>query len=57
MRARYSYFVEIENGKHKCVSAKEFKELSKTWEPQPEENSITIYMEGNIERGRRCRKY
>lgn len=55
---RYSYFVEIGNGKHKGVSAKEFKELSHHWEAEPEnENGITIYYSAGIECGRRCRKF
>lgn len=57
MKARYSYFIEIVDGKHIGISAKEFKELSKHWEAQPEdENGITIYTIEGIECGRRCRK-
>ena len=55
-KARYSYFVEIGNGKHRGVSAKEFKELAHHWEVGKEENGITIYTVEGIECGRRCRK-
>ena len=56
-KARFSYFIEIGNGSHKAVSAKEFKELSHHWEAGKEENGITIYTVEGIECGRRCRKY
>ena len=55
-RTSYKYFVEITDTKHKGVSAKEFKELSRHWEAQPEdENGITIYTVEGIECGRRVK--
>lgn len=55
MKKNYRYFVEIGNGKHKSVSAKEFKELSHHWDAGEETNGITIYTVDGIECGRRCR--
>lgn len=55
-KARYSYFVEITDTKHKGVSAEEFKALSKHWDASEEVNGITIYTVEGIECGRRCRK-
>ena len=56
-KARYAYYVEITEKCHKGVSAKEFKELSRHWDAQPEENGITIYTVEGIDCGRRVRKY
>ena len=55
-RARYSYFIQETDTRHKAVSAKEFKELSKHWEKGKEINGITIYTAEGIECGRVCRK-
>ena len=55
-RTRYAYYIEITDTKHVCVSAKEFKELSKHWEASNEDNGITIYTVDGIECGRRCKK-
>ena len=57
MKTRYSYFVQVTEKAHKGVSAKEFKELSKHWDAQDEENGITIYTVDGIECGRRVKKY
>ena len=56
-KARYSYFIQVTEMTHKCVSAKEFKELAHHWEAQKEENGIVIYTSSGIECGRRVRKY
>ena len=56
MRDRFSYFVQVTDKIHKGVSAKEFKELSKHWEPQTERDGITVYTVEGLECGRRCRK-
>lgn len=57
MKTRYSYFIEICDGEHIGVSAKEFKELSHHWEAGKEdEHGITIYTVEGIECGRRCKK-
>lgn len=55
-KARYAYFVQVTDTRHKQVSAKEFKELSHHWEAEKEVNGITIYTSAGIECGRRCRK-
>lgn len=56
MRAKYTYFVEVTETTHKCVSAKEFKELSHHWIADDEdENGITIYRAEGIECGRKVR--
>ena len=56
MRKRYNYFVEVTDTRHKSVSAKEFKELSRHWIAEPEdENGITIYTAEGIECGRRVK--
>ena len=55
-RARYSYFIQETDTKHKRVSAKEFKDLSKHWEKCEEVNGITIYKSEGIECGRVVRK-
>lgn len=57
MKARYSYVIEVADGKHIGVSAKEFNKLSRHWDAQPEDNNgISIYTVDGIECGRRCRK-
>ena len=57
MKTMYSYFIEVVEGKHIGISAKEFKDLSRHLDAQPEdENGITIYTVEGIECGRRCRK-
>ena len=55
-KARYAYFVQVTDTRHKQVSAKEFKELSHHWEAEKEVNGIMIYTSAEIECGRRCRK-
>ena len=57
MKARYSYFVQVTDTRHKGVSAKEFKELAHHWEKGEERNGITIYTAEGLECGRRVRKY
>ena len=56
VKARYAYFVQVTDTRHKQVSAKEFKELSHHWEAEKEVNGIMIYTSAGIECGRRCRK-
>lgn len=56
MKARYSYFVEETEKRHKGVSAAEFKQLSRHWDAGIEENGILIYTSAGIECGRRVRK-
>ncbi len=52
---RYSYFVQVTDTKHKSVSAKEFKELSRHWDAV-KAGPITFYYVEGIECGRRVEK-